>query len=236
MRGHREELRLEPAELLELLDVALRLAVEAGDLVARPRQLVHPLAQRGGRLVDAPLEVGVQLADRPVRPLELGDAQPERLRELPLLDAARDGRAQLLDVGRLEEVVVGALAQRLDRRLERGVPGQQHGHGVRPTLLDLLEDGDAVEVVEPQVGEDQVELALGEQLERVGALRDRRDAVAVHLEDGLHRHADALVVVDEQDRRRARDDRRRDDRLDHGGAASLPCWHRPAAPRSAARW
>ena len=49
VRGHRQEPRLEPIELLQLLDVGLRVAVQVGDLRVGAGEIVHALLQLGRR-------------------------------------------------------------------------------------------------------------------------------------------------------------------------------------------
>ena len=129
------------------------------------------------------------------------------------LECAPDRGAQLVDVRWLDEVVVRAAAQRGHRRFERGVPGEHDRDRVGPELLRLAQDLDPVEVVEPQVGEHDVELCLAQLGEGLLAGRDRGDLVAVELQDGLDRRRDALLVVDDED---------------------LTGRHRPAVPRSEA--
>ena len=58
-----------------------------------------------------------------------------RLRERPL-----DGRLDLADVERLADVVESARAQRLDRRLERPEPADQHNLACRLVRLELAKE------------------------------------------------------------------------------------------------
>ena len=117
VRGHRQEARLELIELFQLLHVLLRVAVQAGDLLVSAGQIVHALLERGSCFVDTPLQIAIQIVDRGVGSFELDEPCFQLDAQLPSLDAARDYRAQLINVARLDQVVVRALAQRLDRRL-----------------------------------------------------------------------------------------------------------------------
>src|SRR5438552_1703735 len=82
--------------------------------------------------------------------------------------------------------------------LQRRIAGQQDHDGVRALAAHGRQDGHAVQVVEAQVGEHQVErLALHPLLRPRAALLDR-DPVAVQFEDGLHGDQDALFVVDDE--------------------------------------
>ncbi len=135
------------------------------------------------------------------------------LPQLSSLDRAPDRRAQLVDVGGLDEVVVRAAAQRGHRGLQRCVSSEHDRYRVRPEFLRLAEDLDAVEVIEPQVGEHDIELVLPQLLQRFPAARHGGDLASVELQDGFDRRRDALLVVDDED---------------------LSVRHRLAAPRSEA--
>jgi len=205
VRRDRKELRLQLVQLLQLLVARL-------DLPLGLIELPHPVLQIDGRPRHALLQAVVELVDRAVRGLKLADALAELLPQPAPLDPARDGGAQVLDIGRLEHVVVGALAEGIHGRLERGVAGEDDAHGVRRPPPGRGQDVHPVEIVQVQVGEDEVEDLFLDLLERGRTGERRRDAIPVHLEDRRHRDGDAFLVVDDQE----------------------PRWHRPMVLRSAA--
>src|SRR5439155_4478962 len=92
-----------------------------------------PLRELRGGLVDATLQRRVEVGDLSIGALEIGDAGPQLLPEAAPLDPACHSAAQLLDLAGLDEVVVCAGAERLDRRFERRVAGEhdRDGLGVR---------------------------------------------------------------------------------------------------------
>ena len=202
-------------DLVDHVEQLLSAVHDPGDalLLLRIQVAEHSIAKdlgvgddSGQRCPQVVRDVGQELRLQPVELLQLDEA----LSQLTSLERAPDRRAQLVHVGRLDEIVVRATAQRGDRRLERRVSGQHDRHRVGPELLRLAEDLDPIKVVEPQVGEHDVELVLPELFQGCHAARDGRDLVPVELEDGLDRRRDALLVVDDED---------------------LIVRHRPAVPR-----
>ena len=173
MGRDREELRLHPVELLQLL---------------------VPLLELGSRIVDALLQRRVQVG-------ELGHSLAQLLAQPAALDAARDGAAKLLDLAGLDEVVVRPRPQGLDRRFERRVAGEHDRDGLGIALADGFEHVEAITVLEPQVGQHEVVLGVSHHRARLRAARRRRDVVAVELEDRLDRDDDALLVVDDENLR-----------------------------------
>ena len=69
----------------------------------------------------------------------LAQADVLGLEALPV-QRALDDVDDLLDLERLQEVVVGALLHRLDRRLDRAKAGHQHREHAEALGLDLLEE------------------------------------------------------------------------------------------------
>ena len=111
-----------------------------------------------------------------------------------------DPRAEDHRVERLREIVVGADLDATDDTL-RVVDGGDHDHrDVTGTgrRLQPLEDGDAVELGHDDVEEHDVDRLLGEELERLRAVRCGAYRMAVLLEEASEQlPADAVVVGDE---------------------------------------
>ena len=81
-----------------------------------------------------------------------------------ILQGAADGGEQLFALERLEQVVVGAVAQRLQGDLDIVDGGHHDDRHVGILFLGALEEGDAVHLGHHQVGEDEIEfLARFEQ-------------------------------------------------------------------------
>jgi hypothetical protein len=122
--------------------------------------------------------------------------------ELPLpavLDRAADGALEVFDHAGLDEVVVDALAERVDGGLDGGVAGEDDGDDRGVALLQLVEQRAAVHVVHPEVGQDEVVVAAGGHLQRLAPVRGRRHVVALLFEDGGGRDAHVLLVVHDED-------------------------------------
>ena len=109
-----------------------------------------------------------------------------------------------LERERLLEEVVGAALDGLDRRLHRPVPRDHHDRQVVAAGADLVEDGEAVDVGEPDVEEERP----GRSAARLGKpVEDRRPvlellhAIPLVAEDLRERSADSRRVVADEDRR-----------------------------------
>ena len=186
VRGHRQEPRLQPVELCPAPRVSS--ASNVRRLQARPSPRRRAAAGRDSARGSSrwPLRA------RPTRALQLHA-------ELAALDAARDHRAQLVHVARLDQVVVRALAQRLDRRFERGVAGQDDRHRVR-----LRRGSTSLTMLSPSMSSSRRSVSTRSNVVLAQLARARRrprrsgHVVAVHLQDGAHRHGDALLVVDDR--------------------------------------
>src|SRR5205807_544662 len=136
---------------------------------------------------------------RSIGALEIADAGPQLLPEAAPLDPACHSAAQFLDLAGLDEVVVCAGAERLDRRFERRVAGEHDRDGLGRTLADRPKDVEPVAVLESKVGEHEVVLPLADHRPRSCPGRARRDLVPIELEDRLDRDDDALLIVDDED-------------------------------------
>ncbi len=160
-------------------------AVGLGQLAVDAREL-------GRALFDPAFELAVQLFEPGAR-LALGEHQAA------VLDAARDRVRQLRDDAGLGEVVVGAVAQRGDGRLDRGEARQHDGDGQRRALAQLLQQREAVAVVHVQVCEDEVVLGPAvEQRDGLAPARSHVHLVAFEVQHLADREDDVLLVVHDQ--------------------------------------
>ena len=133
-----------------------------------------------------------ELLVQPPLQLDVGPPQPRAL------DRLLRARAKLVDVQRLQQVVEGPLAHRLDGRRHRAVAGQQDDLGVGLVGLRPGEDAQAVDVVHHQVGDDDVEVLLLDDAGRLAAGGGHAAAEADPLEALGHGLGVGPVVVDDQ--------------------------------------
>ena len=115
------------------------------------------------------------------------------------IQAALHDVDDLLDLERLEDVVVGALLHRLDRGLDRAEAGHDDRQDRDALLGDLLDQLEAAHVGHLQIGDDQVVAARCSSSQRRDAVLDGVDDVALHAEEVGEDLADHLLVVDDQD-------------------------------------
>jgi hypothetical protein len=164
-------------------------------------------------------------------------AEPDvlRLQALPV-QAALDDVDDLLDLERLEDVVVRAILHRLDRALDRAEAGHDHGEDVDVLLGDLLEQLQPRHPRHLEVGDDEVVRADAQLDQRLLAVLHRADHVPLERQELREDLADHLLVVDDEDPRslgRRRTDftirspgRQKLARLGHGGLDPPP----PSSP------
>jgi hypothetical protein len=117
--------------------------------------------------------------------------------ELPLLEGLADLGAEDVEVDRLVQVVVGALVHRLQGGLVRGVAGEHDDLGLGGAAADVAHDVQSRHVAHDQVGEDQVEALLVDELEALGAAGRDADVVAGALEAFGGRLGVGAVVVED---------------------------------------
>jgi hypothetical protein len=123
--------------------------------------------------------------------------------QLLAVQPALDDVDDLLDLERLEDVVVGAALHRLDRGLDRAEAGHDHGEDVQALLGDLLEQLQPRQPRHLEVGDDQVVRPQPQLVERLLAVLAGRDLVALELQELGEDLADHLLVVDDEDARAA---------------------------------
>ena len=111
-------------------------------------------------------------------------------------------REQLLALERLHQVVVGTGIQPLHARLERVASGQDEDRHIvlgpqRARHLEPVEPGEA------QVEDHQIGGKRSTVLERRTPVGGSADLISLHAKGALKRLCDVLVVLDDQDTRRA---------------------------------
>jgi hypothetical protein len=148
-------------------------------------------------LPDSPLQLAVEA-------LQVGAGLALGEHQVAVVEPAPDGELHLFDVAGLEQVVVGAVAQRRDGGLDVGVAGEDDGDGERRAPPRLFEHREAVALLHVEVCEDEVELLAPQLPDGLGPAHRHVHVVAFeaqHLADGQD---DGLLVVDHQQPRRAR--------------------------------
>ena len=115
-----------------------------------------------------------------------------------VLERARHREERLFQRERLLDEVVGAKPGGFHRGLDRAVAGDHHDHRVGSQAPQLGQRVEPVHARHPDVEEDQVVAVVGDRGERVGATRDRGDAVALVLEHPAQGRADRRLVVHDE--------------------------------------
>ena len=150
------------------------------DLLHRPALADHLL--EAVAVLEVPLEEDVLLLEAP------GGQSPA------------DDDLQLLDVEGLDDVVEGPGLQGLDGLGDAAVGRDQDDRQVGQVLPGVAEDVHAVGAGHLDVGDDEIDLLLGQDLEAAGGRQGGLDGVAFFLEDDREQVEEALFVVDDQDR------------------------------------
>src|SRR5213594_4002376 len=131
-----------------------------------------------------------------------GEPPPQRVHlaaQEALLEDLLHEVLQLVQVQRLDEVVVGPRLQRLDRRLDHRVAGHHDDLERRIVPLDLVEHLQAVHLGHPDVDQRGVEDLMADQPDRLAPARRQGDVVAPAAQRLAQELADIDVVVDDQD-------------------------------------
>ena len=134
-----------------------------------------------------------------VRGLELRDQAPVLLREQPALQPALDRLGGFPEIERLRDVVVGALAERVDRGRRRSVAGDENDARI---LVSRLGGPDHLQAVDPgqvDVGQDEVEFPRRDLEDGVIAVVARLDLVPLLGQEILEDVDDLDLVVHDQD-------------------------------------
>src|SRR6185295_9007191 len=121
------------------------------------------------------------------------------LLELLLLDQVHHPLAQLVEIDRLGEVVVGADPHGLHRGLDGAVGGHQHDAEVDLPLPHLLQEAQAVHAGHPQIADGEAGVVvLVEEFQRLLRVVEGAHGEPRLLEGDRHRFAGAGFVVDDQ--------------------------------------
>ncbi len=117
----------------------------------------------------------------------------------PIFGDSVDLRPQRRERDRLEEIVMGASAERLDGGAQRGVGSHDQDHRVRAHGASVVQHREPVPLRESEVGEHHIEGAVAEELD--GLLRgpDRADRVFELRQVALYVRAKRRLVFDHED-------------------------------------
>ena len=110
---------------------------------------------------------------------------------------AREDAAQLFRVDRLDQVVGGTDPQRLDRRFEARVPGDQHDLGLRGEV-GIVEQAHAVAVRQLEVEQHDVGRLQRDLLAGVAQRAGCGDGETFRCDEGRHHVGGIGVVIDDQ--------------------------------------
>ena len=105
---------------------------------------------------------------------------------------------QLVQVERLDEVVVGARLERLHRGLDHRVAGHHDDFERRVVPLHLVEHLKAVHLGHPDVDQRGVEDLMADQVDRFAAARHQGDVVAPRAQRIAQELPNVGVIVDDQ--------------------------------------
>ena len=140
------------------------------------------------------------LVEREARGDRLADfVERERLAEAEILgrhallfDPALHDVDDLVELERLEHVVVGPALHRVDRRLDGAEAGHDHGERVGRCLADGVEQLDAAHARHFQIADDEVVVAFFKLAERARSVFGGTDDIAFHAEE-VREHAVFLI-------------------------------------------
>ena len=121
------------------------------------------------------------------------------LRQTAFLDRRRHALAQLDQVDRLLEVVVGAVLHGIHGRLHRSEAGDHQDRQPGVDRLGELQDLQSVHARHPQIGDQEVDAALLQMLDPAGTRGEGDDVVPVLAQRQLDAPAVPLVIVDDDD-------------------------------------
>ncbi len=174
--------------------------------LARSRLALDQHGGRGVRHVADQLEHGVHarvLADdvlEGVAVLELLAQVNDLVEQLPLAQGPLYDQAQMLEVDRLGDEVVGAQAHGLDRAVDAAVGGHEDDGDGDAFLLHGLHELEAVQARHAQVADDDAVVVLAEGLEGLAAVTGGVDRdLEVVFQELLEGVSLLLVIVDDQD-------------------------------------
>ncbi len=153
-----------------------------------------------GHEVEDPLH-RLALAEEAAEALRVDDGAAEPLHLLPeltVLERPPDHQGEELGVDRLGDEVVGAGANRGHRGVEARVAGDHDHRDVGPDAEDALAQLGSAERGHAEIGEDHVEIALGDELERVEPGGAPLDLERITPEHQLQHLAHRLIVIDDE--------------------------------------
>ena len=120
-------------------------------------------------------------------------------RELARLQRLRDDLADLVLVEGLGDEVERAALERLDGGVDGAVRGDEHDRQLGLDLERALEQRHPVDLRHLQVGDDEIDVVLAQQVQTLLAVLGRQHVVAVARELGGEDLPQVRLVVDDQD-------------------------------------
>ena len=110
---------------------------------------------------------------------------------------AREDAVQLLRIDRLDQIVGRTNPQRLDRRFEARVPGDQHDLGLRGEVR-IVEQAHAVAVRQLEIEQHDIGRLQRDLLACVAQRASRGDGETLRCDEGRHHVGGIGVVIDDQ--------------------------------------
>jgi hypothetical protein len=115
-----------------------------------------------------------------------------------VLGGAADRDRERFDLDRLGHEVVRTRADRADRGLEAAKRGQHDDRQIGPVGDDVLAQLEAGHALHVEIGDDDVDIVLGQRRDRVRAAAERHDVEAALLEAELDEIDHLALVVDDK--------------------------------------
>lgn len=174
--------------------------IAALELLVGQVEHVGGLLQLGGARLHAFLQRGVELLQAIV--LFLGEPlqAPPLAFGVEILERLAQGQEQFVVVPRLAEVMVDAsLVDRLGDGRQVGMAGEQDPNGLREAAVDFRQQGGAVHVRHPRIGDHQVDGTTVEQLQGLLAAFRQQQVVGLVAQQAPQAAEDQRFVVDQQD-------------------------------------
>ena len=118
--------------------------------------------------------------------------------ELPELQRPAEDQQDLVGLERLDQVVLGSEAGRLDGGPDRAVCRHHDDANFGMLGLQLADDGDAVHARQPLVGQGEIDVLSLQEVEGLLAAPGGQDVEAPELEGAAQGPQEDVVILDDQ--------------------------------------